>query len=385
MRRLIASVVIATFAVPMGSSMVALALSPIATEFGVSLGQVAWVVSSYLIGMALFQVVAGRLTDLFGSRAVFWGGSLLFGLGSLACAAAPGFVGLLGGRVLQALGGAVLVPAGSVVLKEAVPAERHGRAFGLVGATAGLGAAFGPPLGGLLLGWLGWRVQFGASAALTVLGLLLAGLPVLERRPASGAGARLIDWRLFESRAYRVAVTSVFLNNFMLYSVLLTVPLYLRARWALPDSRVGLVLFAFAGSATLTMALGGWLTDRAGRRLPVLAGALLATAGGLVAVVAGDSLGVLTLGVGMAGLGLGLGAAAMQAAALAAGEAHGAGVAAGTFSTVSYLGSILATQVLAGSGAGFAVQAACFLACGLAGAPVALGLPGPATENREPR
>ncbi|MEJ2287648.1 MAG: MFS transporter [Deinococcales bacterium] len=154
--RLVVAVALATMLAPLNSTMIAVALPPIAARFGAG-ASVPWLVTGYLIAMASLQPVAGKLGDRFGRRPLMLGGLALFALASLGAALAPGFGWLLAMRVLQGVAGAIAFPNGAAMLREAVPDARRGARFGLVGAGAGLAAAVGPPLAGVLVWSSGWQ------------------------------------------------------------------------------------------------------------------------------------------------------------------------------------------------------------------------------------
>ena len=123
-----------------------------------SIGGLSWVLNAYNIVFAAFLVVCGRLTDLIGRRRAYAGGIALFTLASVWCAMAGSLELLVAGRVLQALGAALLVPASLAIVVEAFSSDRRAHAIGLWGATAAVAAGLGPPMGGALVELGGWRL-----------------------------------------------------------------------------------------------------------------------------------------------------------------------------------------------------------------------------------
>src|SRR4029450_3721044 len=136
---------------------------------GSSLSQLSWILNAYSIVFAAALVPAGRLADRFGRRRFFFLGTFVF----LAASAIRGAAGsgdvLIGARTMQALGGAMLVPASLGLLLPEFPLERRATATALWGATGAAAAAAGPSLGGLLVDWQSWRAVFFVN--------LLIGLP----------------------------------------------------------------------------------------------------------------------------------------------------------------------------------------------------------------
>jgi EmrB/QacA subfamily drug resistance transporter len=154
------------------------------------LASLSWVLNGYAIVFAALLVPAGRVADLIGRKRAFLFGLLLFVLASAACAAAPSAEFLIASRVIQAIGAAVLTPSSlGVVLPEFPPQKRRSviAAWAAVGA---LGAAAGPPLGGLLV-QVSWRWVFIVNVPLGLLSVVLAARMLHETRDP--AGGRLPD------------------------------------------------------------------------------------------------------------------------------------------------------------------------------------------------
>src|SRR5213596_3417495 len=132
---------------PLNSTMLAVALPDLRRDFGIGHAEIAWLVSAYLIAMAVAQPLGGRLGDQLGRARVFRAGLVLFLGLSLAAAAAPGFAWLIAFRTGQALVGAAVIPNGLAMLRESVPLNRLGRSGGTTGAAMYTAAAVGPLLG----------------------------------------------------------------------------------------------------------------------------------------------------------------------------------------------------------------------------------------------
>ena len=187
---ILATVALTTMLAPLNSTMIGVALPSITAEFSIDLDASAWLVIAYLIVMASLQPVAGKLGGRWGHRRMILGGLVYFAVVSVGAALATDFPSLLFFRAQQAVAGAVALPNGTAVMRRVVGAGERGRRFGLVGAAVVLAAAAGPPLGGVLIDWAGWRAVFYVNLALIVPTLFLGWrvLPVFERRrdePAS--------------------------------------------------------------------------------------------------------------------------------------------------------------------------------------------------------
>src|SRR3954449_2619718 len=142
-------------------TIVNVAFPSIRAEFpSTSLAGLSWVLNAYNIVFAALLVPAGRLADLLGRRRIFFVGMGLFLSASALCGLAPSAPFLVGARVIQAAGAALLVPTSLGLLLVEFPPERRASATALWGAVGGVAAATGPSLGGLLIHWGDWRLVF---------------------------------------------------------------------------------------------------------------------------------------------------------------------------------------------------------------------------------
>ena len=164
-----------------------IAFPSIAKHFGgASLGSLSWILSAYAIVFAALLVPAGRWADAFGRKRAFLLGLGVFVIASAACALAPSVGFLVVARVVQAAGGALMLPTSlGLMLPEFGPHERH-VAIGAWAATGGIAAAAGPPLGGLLV-QADWRLVFLVNIPVGLLGLGFGWRLLAERREQNAA------------------------------------------------------------------------------------------------------------------------------------------------------------------------------------------------------
>ncbi len=406
--------------VPLNSTMIAVALLDVERDLDVSVGAVTWLVSGYLVVMALAQPVGGRIGDALGHRRTFLAGLGAFLAASTLATFAPWFAALVALRMAQALFGGLMLPSASALLREIVPTERRGRMFGWFGTVMGVAAAVGPVLGGGLVAVFGWRAIFlvnlpvgavalsmalralphdrrrppvrgmsfdlpGAAAFTGFVGAIVAALFLatdgVERwLPAVGAAAMFlvvfirierrvpdpfIALSLFNRRPYVGATATVLLHNLVMYALLLIVPILAERELDLGPSGAGLLIGAMTGAMMVVSPVGGHLSDRLGRRAPVVIGAAIAVVGtvGLVLIADAPSVGGTAAFVAIAGVGVGLAGASLQTTAVESAPAEMVGVASGVFMTVRYTGGIAAAGLAAavassgGFRAGFVVLA----------------------------
>lgn len=402
---LIALSSLGTILAPLNSTMVAVALPEIRSDFDLSRSAVAWLVTGYLIAMAVSQPIGGRLGDTLGRARVYQAGLVVFMALALALPFAPNFPVLVTLRILQAVAGAVLIPNGTAMLRAHAPEGQLGRLNGINGGIISFAAAVGPLLGAGVLAVASWRWMFPLSVPGIVIALLLlrrmdtrqeraaprpfdlpgtvlfvasfvavtlqlsamhggvsttriiAGWAVViaiiaafawrQRTTASPAA----EWRLFRSRSFGAATAYTLLTNLSMYTTLLMVPFFVREVLDRSTELAGLLLGAMSVLVALVSPLGGRLSDAWGRRPSAqLGGALMLV--GAVMIVAGlsdDTSPVYLAGsLAVMGLGLGLGVGAAQTAAVESAPRALAGSAAGTSSMMRYTGSIVGAGILAG-------------------------------------
>ena len=391
---------------PLNSTMIAVALPELRDAFDIGHGTIAWLVSAYLIAMAVAQPVGGRLSDQFGRKRVYRIGLVAFLVCSLAAAFSPNFTVLVVFRTGQALAGAVLIPNGMAMLRESVPVHSLGRIYGLNGALIGVSAAVGPLIGAGLLAIGSWRLLFLVNVPVVAVALLLSlwlpyedspseeepqidlrGAAVLalllitltfvlssmriDRSAAAWglafgllvlfsvgflwsqrtASLPVVQWQLFRLRSFVGATTNVMLSNLVMYTTLLTIPFFVREVQGGSVARSGLLLGAMSILMVVVAPISGRVSDAVGRRWPALVGSFVAFVA-ILYLLAGltedVSFGYVAIGLALLGVGLGLAFGPATTAAIESAPMRLAGSAAGTNSMMRYIGSILGAGILAG-------------------------------------
>jgi EmrB/QacA subfamily drug resistance transporter len=180
--RVFCVVAAAVFLASLDTFIVNIAVPSIQRGFaGTSVSDVSWVLNGYAIVFAALLVPAGKLGDVLGRRRVFAVGLAAFTAGSALCALAPTLGFLVGARVLQGAGAAAVTPTSLGLLLPVIPAERRAATIGAWGAIGAVGAASGPPLGGLLT-QLSWHWIFLVNIPVALLALAAALRVVPEAR-----------------------------------------------------------------------------------------------------------------------------------------------------------------------------------------------------------
>lgn len=187
--------ILASFIAFLDGSIITVALPAISADLGGGVGTQQWVLDAYLLTLGSFILLAGSLADSFGHVRVLRIGLVLFGIGSVACALAPISAVLIGSRVVQGLGAALLVPGSLALISAAFPGERRGAAIGTWTAWTSTAFIVAPLLGGVLVDSVGWRFIFGINVLPILLALALTrragGRGLAAGAPIDAMGAAL--------------------------------------------------------------------------------------------------------------------------------------------------------------------------------------------------
>jgi EmrB/QacA subfamily drug resistance transporter len=403
-QRLLVALVLSSSLAPLNSTMIAVAIPSIARAFEHSAASVTHaLVTSYLVVSITLQSAGGKLGDSLGHRRALALGQWTFLAGSLLGVLAPGLVVLVCSRVMMALGGAIIVPNASALLRNELPPEKRGRAFGAFGAAMGLSATLGPLLGGTLDARLGFRSLFLVNVPVLLLAAALARMPRAERAVAApptavpaarfdftGAflmlvsllalviGSRLkgatrgvviaggvllmvplvvhelraenpfLDLKLFRSPALLAGALITALHNLGMYSLLFLLPSVFDALFALNAEGTGHIVIAMMVAMVVVSPLSGRLADRLGARLLAVLGCFLALGGMvLLRVTKLETPSSVILPLVVLGAGIGLAGSPTTAAAMSAAPREQSGMAAGLLSTLRYLGGVAGILLLA--------------------------------------
>jgi MFS family permease len=326
--------------------MVAVALPALSVEFSAPADQVTlFVVTGYLVATIVSQMPAGTIADRAGyARALTWG-RWTFGLGAALGMLAPSLSTVVGGRLLMAAGGALIIPTAMALVRIAVPVERRARAFGIMGSVMGGAAAIGPALGSWMTEHFGWRSLFVINVPILLLSWVLQPRVAEERAARRGVQSGYLA--LFRNRAFVAGAGVISTQNLAMYSLLIQVP-FLFGGGETADAGLGLAIIAMTFTMAATSPLGGWLAEWIGVKLVVAAGGLIGALGVFVlaALPAAASPKEVGLRLALVGLGLGLSTGPANASAITAVPQEQSGIASATISMLRYFGAIAGTLIL---------------------------------------
>src|SRR3954464_15757999 len=169
-------------------TVVNVALPTFQTTFGsadnpVAYSHVAWTVTAYTLALATVIPMSGWAADRFGTKRLYMVAITLFTLGSVLCATATSIEMLIGFRVLQGLGGGMLMPVGMTMMTRAAGPARMGRLMAILGVPMLLGPIFGPILGGWLIDHFSWHYIFLINAPIGLIALIYAQFALAKDNP----------------------------------------------------------------------------------------------------------------------------------------------------------------------------------------------------------
>ncbi|WP_374778526.1 MFS transporter [Streptomyces sp. NBC_01310] len=197
-RRVLAPLALAQFICSFAGSNMNVMINDISEDLDTTVQGVQVAITIFLLVMAALMIPGGKLTDRYGRKRCFLAGLVIYGIGALLSAAAPGLgVLILGNSILEGVGTALLIPPVYILTTLLfTDMSSRARAFGTIMALGGIGAAAGPLIGGLITSWISWRAAFVFQALVIALIIVLSRhledpLPADPTRPFDTVGAVL--------------------------------------------------------------------------------------------------------------------------------------------------------------------------------------------------
>jgi len=179
---LLANVMIGTFMAVLDATIVNVGLPKIMASYGVGIDKIEWVLTAYMLSLAVMLPTSGWLADKFGYKRVYFLGLFLFTLGSLLCGMSPNEDVLIFSRVVQGLGAGCLMPVGMAIITREFPPEQRGIALGFWSIAAAASVSFGPLIGGYLVDNFSWPLIFDVNIPIGIGGMLATAIIQKEFR-----------------------------------------------------------------------------------------------------------------------------------------------------------------------------------------------------------
>src|SRR5437588_1914422 len=403
--RISAVVIVGSIMSILDTTIVNVALETLGRELHASIAEIQWVVTAYMLSLAAVIPVTGWAARRFGAKRVYILSLVLFTAGSALCGLATSSAELIGFRVIQGIGGGMILPIGQLMMADAAGPKRMGRVMSIVAVPAMLAPILGPTLGGLIVQNMSWRWIFYVNvpigviaviAALRVLptvkpgpvdrldvrGLLLmaTGLPLLTYGLAElgvtggfsspkvivpivvGVGLiaafavhalrvpkPLLDLRLYRRPTFSSASFAMFCLAAALFGGMILLPLYWQGIRFESVVATGLLTAPQGLGAAMIMPLAGKLTDRLGGGPLALFGVTLCTVATIPFALIGAHTSIAWLSVAMfiRGMGIGFGFMPTMAAAFASLERSELANATPQLNVLQRVGGSIGTAVLA--------------------------------------
>lgn len=396
------AVAMGLFLATIDGSIVNVSLPTMIASLQTDFATIQWVVLSYLLTITAVQTIVGRLADMYGKKRLYTLGFVVFTLGSLLSGLSPTVGWLIGFRVLQGVGAALILALGLAILTEAFPAEERGRALGIGGSIVSVGIVIGPTLGGIILEHLSWHWIFFVNVPIGIVGTFIALRNVPATTPAGGqtfdlGGAAmltvtllalllgltngqqngftssltlgllalsavvfvafvfqelhhpqpLIDPQLFRDRQFTVNLATGLMVFIGLGSSVL-IPFYLEDVLGYSVQQVGLLLAVLPVSLGIVAPISGSLSDRFGTRPISVIGLAVTTVGYLaLATLETDTTAVgFMLRYLPVGIGVGLFQSPNNSAIMGSVPANKLGIASSLLATTRSLGQTVGISVL---------------------------------------
>lgn len=365
-RLVISLLLVSTFVVILNETIMSVALPRLMADLGVTASAVQWLTTAFLLTMAVVIPVTGFLLQRLNTRPVFMLAMSIFSAGTLVCALAPGLEFLVFGRIVQAIGTAIMLPLLMTTVMTLVPPESRGKTMGNISIVISVAPALGPTISGLILNYLDWRWMFilvlpialGALAlgawrmqnvttpryapldilsvifSAVAFGGLVYGLSTLGEMAGEGgampgwvpvavgalamiafiwrqlalqkADRALLDLRTFGSKNFTIAVTMMAICMGSLFGTVILLPIYLQNVLGLDTLQTGLLLLPGGLVMGLLAPSVGRLYDRYGATKLLVPGAIIVAAVMWALTLVDQNTTVIALLIGHIAISVGL-------------------------------------------------------------------------------
>lgn len=316
------------FLVFLDSTVVNISLPNIMNDYHINLNLASWIINSFVLTLAILLITLGKIADFFGRIRIFLIGVIVFAISSLLCGMAPTVEVLIAARVLQGIGGAMIIPTSMMLVRTAVPPEKLGLAMGIWGAVGALAVAIGPSLGGVVTEFINWRwifyinvpvimiafpfiiVAFKGSKdvkspfKLDVLGVIVVSMALYFLTFAILQGEKLgwtsttiymyftisliatllfifiekrtniplVDFTIFKNQHYLGGILSNFLGGILLMGTLILLPIYLTQVKEISTLHASFLITPLSAVMLVVAPIVGRLIDKIGYQIPMFFG-----------------------------------------------------------------------------------------------------------------
>mgnify|MGYP000881351852 CR=1 FL=1 len=331
---LLGNVMIGTFMAVLDATIVNVGLPKIMASYGVGIDKIEWVLTAYMLALAVMLPTSGWLADRFGYKRIYFLGLFLFTLGSFFCGMSPNEDILIFSRVIQGLGAGCLMPVGMAIITREFPPEQRGIALGFWSIASAASVSFGPLIGGYLVDNFSWPLIFDVNIPVGIAGMLATAiiqkefrnknirsfdvvgfvsvsifLPVLlyaltEGNVATNSGGwnspvilacfgvaalaltvflvteftvkePLIDLRMLGNYNFGVSALVIFIFGVGMFGSTFLIPLYLQNSMGYTAIQAGSVFLPLGIIQGVIAPFAGLFSDKINPKVPIITGALL--------------------------------------------------------------------------------------------------------------
>jgi DHA1 family multidrug resistance protein-like MFS transporter len=260
--------------VVLGFSIIAPVLPQYALSFSISVALTGWAISSFALARMVTDVPAGFLADRFSRKRIMVAGLVLIFLSSIFSGMASNYLWLILGRVIQGIGSALYVTASTTWVAQVSTGEYRGRFMSLYSGIIFAATSFGPAIGGYSAVHFGLSAPFFVYGGFAILGLL-ATIPLKEMMDYDHKTRSIVSIKdipgVFMDGSFLLVSLSVLALFFLRSGVRSTlIPLYASLNLSLSEDQIGILLTVAAIVTSLLAYPSGWLSDRIGRRWPIM-------------------------------------------------------------------------------------------------------------------
>lgn len=322
--------VIGSFMSILDTSIVNIAIPKMMAVFAVGTDDAQWILTAYMLTMGVIQPATGYLCEAYGTRRMYLLSLTIFTVGSFLCGIAWSNDSMIVFRILQAIGGGLIIPVTMTIVYKVFPIEQRNMAMGIWGISAMVAPAVGPTLSGYLVEYWDWRLIFTINIPIGIIGygaaaLVLREMPFSREQKFDGAGLvtsalglfclllalskgteegwtsayiialfyisiasltlfvlielrhenPILDLRIFSDWNFTFSMITTFIGTIGLYGAIFMVPLFMENLRGYTAMQTGVLLFPSAATAGLMMPIAAKLADRFGAKPVVVVGIFL--------------------------------------------------------------------------------------------------------------
>lgn len=323
-------VIIGTFMAFLDTSIVNIAITKIMSSFGSTLDRTQWVLTGYMLASGAVIPLTGYLEDTFGMKKVYVFSLIIFTIGSFMCGISWNINVLIFSRVVQAIGGGMIMPVSMSMVYKIMPKDKIGIATAIYGIAAMAAPAIGPTLGGYIVEYLTWNLIFTVNVPIGVIGTFLAVLIIKDSKGMKGqkldyigvitstlglvsilyvigegsnidwgeikyplliafgsfnlilfvvqeltTDNSLLDLRILKIYKYAVSLIVTSIIMFGIYGFLVLMPLFLQNLVGLSAVKTGIMMMAYALGSALFMIISGKISSKIGDLPLIILGMVL--------------------------------------------------------------------------------------------------------------